>query len=182
MDYRFTLSGDDSENYDLVNNYGLIAPIIPPQGKEFSELITISSEDWEKLAAIQIRRFQSKECQDGINWDLSNSGWENIEVTTLTAEVMCPLTGRWVNALIGAIGLEVHKYPDLSLLCFCWVHPFWRGRGLVGEELGILLKQHRPILIEEPISKTMDALLKKLSYDKTSERLFHRAAINSGSE
>lgn len=63
--------------YDECNS-GLIRPIPAPIGASYDEEITIASPNWQKLACVALRRYQSNECHDGMQWDTSDDGWVDV--------------------------------------------------------------------------------------------------------
>lgn len=60
-------------------NACILRPISAPKGAKYSKKITIESSEWEKHACVALRRYQSRECGDGMSRDTSDAGWKNVE-------------------------------------------------------------------------------------------------------
>lgn len=137
---------------------GLIRPIPAPREKIFDEKITIASPDWQKLACVAIRRFQGKECDQGMSWDISDRAWENIEAYTFT-ECMATLDGNGTrDCLIGLV--TIANVSDQPYLSTAWIHPFYRGKGKMKHLWEQLTEEYGDDLqVELPCTPSMQAFL-----------------------
>ena len=108
--------------------------IIRPQpseiGKCFDEWINIDSDLWQRERIVQIRRYQSIECSDGMNMDTSSACWQGIDVFPLTADLPDGKTSDTRQYLVGGVCFKTYSGGQV-VLEFCWIHPFWRNRGLL---------------------------------------------------
>jgi hypothetical protein len=109
-------------------NACILRPISAPKGAEFSEKISIESSDWEKHACVALRRYQSRECGDGMSWDTSDAGWKNVEAYPLTDRLAIPGTGDERDCLIGLVTMNITEGCP-ALLSTVWIHPLYRRQG-----------------------------------------------------
>ena len=155
------------KHYEDISN-GIIRPQLAPESKKFDAPINGSSAEWQRQACVQIRRYQSRECQDGMSMDTSPECWENVEVWPMT-ETYYPDEENNFEGLIGAIGFEKNvEYAYLSekqtVLQFCWIHPFHRNKGLLKKQWPKLLKSYGPFLVSPPKTNQMQGFLKSVGY------------------
>lgn len=124
-------SCDTSDARDLLFdecNACILRPISAPKGAKFSEKITIKSSDWEKHACVALRRYQSRECGDGMSWDTSDAGWKNVEAYPLTDRLAIPGTQDERDCLIGLVTMNITEGCP-ALLSTVWIHPLYRRQG-----------------------------------------------------
>tara|TARA_R110001606_G_scaffold354477_1_gene505186 strand:- start:1164 stop:2159 length:996 start_codon:yes stop_codon:yes gene_type:complete len=143
--------------YDECNS-GLIRPLPAPTGLFFEEEITISSPDWQKLACVAIRRYQSKECKDGMNWNISDQGWSGVVAYPLIEKIQNITDSGFRECLIGLITINI-KDPKKPYLSTAWIHPFYRQKGKMKALWRILTEKYGELDVEEPNSN-MQAFLK----------------------
>ncbi|GAB3487430.1 GNAT family N-acetyltransferase [Marinomonas epiphytica] len=139
---------------------GLIRPIPAPRGETYNEKVTISSPDWQKLACVAIRRFQGKECDQGMSWDISDQAWKNIEAYTFT-ECMATLDGSGTrDCLIGLV--TIANVSDQPYLSTAWIHPFYRGKGKMKQLWEQVTEEYGDDLYVEQPNTSMEAFLKSV--------------------
>ena len=109
-------------------NACILRPISAPKGTKFSEKITIESSEWEKHACVAFRRFQSRECKDGMSWDTSDAGWKDVEAYPLTDRLVVPGTSEERECLIGLVTMNINEGTP-ALLSTVWIHPLYRRQG-----------------------------------------------------
>jgi len=128
---------------------GLIRPIPAPRGMSYDDIITVKSPAWQKHACVAIRRYQSKECKDGMSWDTSDAGWENVKVHPLTEFLTLVDKTEVRQCLIGQVTM-VQDANDVSSLSTVWVHPFYRRKGLLSGIWHSLRNVYGDFHVEEP--------------------------------
>ena len=144
----------DEANGHFLNetHAGIIRPIPAPKGMRYNNEVTIDSPLWQKLACVALRRYQSKECQDGMKWDVSDSGWADIIAFTFTEEHLPIINSSQTrNSLIGLVTMNVSN-TDTPYLSTVWIHPFYRRRGLLSGLWPVLKERFGDFDIEEPNS------------------------------
>ena len=109
-------------------NACILRPISAPKGTKFSGKITIESSEWEKHACVAFRRFQSRECKDGMSWDTSDAGWKDVEAYPLTDRLVVPGTSEERDCLIGLVTMNMNEGAP-ALLSTVWIHPLYRRQG-----------------------------------------------------
>ncbi|MFT6779780.1 MAG: hypothetical protein ACJAV1_003724 [Paraglaciecola sp.] len=141
--------------------------IIRPQpaniGLCFDEWIDIDSDLWQKECTEQIRRYQSIECSDGFSMDTSDECWKNLQVFPFTSDLFDEELCETRQYLVGAVGFIKYK-NDIVVLEFCWLHPFWRNRGLLKKSWCEFSYHFGEFYISKPRTKTMQSLLDSVSY------------------
>lgn len=145
--------------YDECNS-GLIRPIPAPTGLFYEEEITLSSPDWQKLACVAIRRYQSKECDDGMNWDISEQGWSDVVAYPLIERIQNITDFEFRECLIGLITINI-KSPNKPYLSTAWIHPFYRRKGKMTALWRKLTEKYGELDVEAPNSN-MQAFLKSV--------------------
>jgi len=144
-------------------NAGLIRPIPAPVGLSYDEEITINSPDWQKLACVALRRYQSKECHDGMLWDTTDDGWINVIAYPFIEEIQSLDNSGYRQCLVGLVTINnSNAYsPYLSTV---WIHPFYRRRGLLSKLWPKLQELHgNNFEIEQP-NENMKAFLKSVTH------------------
>jgi len=141
----------------------IIRPLPANIGKFFDEWIDINSDLWQKECAVQIRRYQSIECLDGFRMDTSDECWENLQVFPFTSDLFDEEFGETRQYLVGAVGFSKNK-NDIVKLDFCWLHPFWRNRGLLKKIWCEFSYHFGEFYVSEPRTKTMQGFLDSVSY------------------
>ncbi|MDO6527373.1 hypothetical protein Q4519_16970 [Motilimonas sp. 1_MG-2023] len=143
---------------------GLIRAIPAPAGAKYDEKITICSPDWQKLACIAIRRYQSKECSDGMGWDISDEGWNDVTAHPFVESLPTLDGSGYRDCLVGLVTMKCleGENPSLSTV---WIHPFYRRRGFLKRLWSDLKDEYGDFKIEAPNSN-MQAFIKAM--DKSS--------------
>ncbi len=161
----------DIKNSDIADNKfydecsaGLIRAIPAPKGTSFDETITIHSLDWQKLACVAIRRYQSRECRDGMSWDLSFDGWSDVVVYPLVEELRTIEGDEMRPCLIGLVTMNIGN-SDAPYLSTVWIHPFYRGQRKLSNLWPKLTSEYGQFQIEQPNSN-MQAFLKSVGHTK----------------
>ena len=145
---------------------GLVRPQLAPLGQDFDEWITVRSKEWQQEACVQIRRYQSRECNDGISMDTSYECWRRVKIK--------PFTDRFYDkkddmrhGLIGAAAFELETFvggTERYAMQFCWLHPFYRGKGLLRKAWPDLNEKFGDFWVSQPRSRAMQAFLASLGY------------------
>ena len=148
-------------------NACIIRPIPAPKEAEYSSKITISSPDWEKLACVALRRYQHRECRDGMSWDISNEGWKNVEAYPFTEKLVVPGTSEERDCLIGLVTMNINE-GCLPLLSTVWLHPLFRRKGKLKNLWSDLKYKYGNFDVEQP-NANMKAFMKAMSDSKKSE-------------
>ena len=111
---------------------GLIRPIPAPIGASYDEEITINSPDWQKLACVALRRYQSKECHDGMQWDTTDHGWTEVIAYPFVEEIQSMDNSGYRQCLVGLVTIN-NSNANSPYLSTVWIHPFYRRRGLLSK-------------------------------------------------
>lgn len=142
-------------------NACIIRPIPAPKGAEYSAKITIASPDWEKLACVALRRYQSRECRDGLSWDISDEGWINVEAHPFIEKLVVPSTNEQRDCLIGLVTMNINE-GCRPLLSTVWLHPLFRRKGKFKDLWSELKYNYGNFDVEQPNSN-MKAFMKAMS-------------------
>lgn len=121
----------DMKFYDECNA-GLIRPIPAPVGSSYDEEITINSPDWQKLACVALRRYQCKECHDGMRWDTTDHGWIDVIAYPFIEEIQSLDNSGYRQCLVGLVTIN-NSNANSPYLSTVWIHPFYRRRGLLSK-------------------------------------------------
>ena len=65
---------------------------------------------------------------------------------------------------VGAIGFRWREYtnaPEQLVLAWVWIHPFFRRQGILTAHWDMLKRLYGNFKVEPPLSKAMDAFLKR---------------------
>ena len=141
----------------------VIRPQKARKGKTFDEWVTVDSELWQKKAMVQIRQYQKLECQDGGAMDESNECWHNIEIFPFVDNYFDQKTHEYRQWVVGAVCFE--KYQDGAVeISFCWIHPFWRSKGLLKKHWASFKSKFGTFYVSAPRSNSMQGFLKSVGY------------------
>ncbi len=142
---------------------GLIRPIPAPMGASYDEEITINSPDWQKLACVALRRYQSKECHDGMLWDTTDNGWIDVVAYPFIKEIQSMDNSDYRQYLVGLVTIN-NSNANSSYLSTVWIHPFYR-RGRLLSNLWPKLQERygSNFEIEQP-NENMKAFLKSVKH------------------
>ncbi len=143
--------------------------IIRPQkakiNYQFDSWITTNSPTWQKKSLVQIRRYQAIECNDGFFMDESDQCWKQIEIYPFIDEFYDEKRNIMREWLIG--GACFYKEDDDTVdLHFCWIHPFYRNKGLLKKAWPIFKKRFGHFSISEPISKSFQGFLYSIGHSE----------------
>lgn len=141
--------------------------IIRPQkakiGCMFDDWVTIASERWQKQALIQIRRYQAIECNDGFSMDISDQCWRNVEIYPFIDDFYDENRNEMRQWLIG--GACFSKFDDDSVeMDFCWIHPFFRNKGLLKKAWLEFKSRYGNFYVSQPRTKAMEGFLSSVGY------------------
>ncbi|MEO3684659.1 hypothetical protein ABHN84_20555 [Shewanella vesiculosa] len=160
---------NDIKNSDIASNIlydevsaGLIRAIPAPKGMSFDETITINSPDWQKLACVAIRRYQSQECGDGMSWDISNDGWRDV-IAYPFLEDLPTLDGSEIKQCLVGLVTMIVQAPKSSYLSTVWIHPFFRRKQKLTSLWDTLKFEYGEFPIEDPNSN-MRGFLKSVNH------------------
>lgn len=135
----------------------IIRPQNAKQGAKFDEWITSKSPIWQRRAVVQMRRYQSLECKDGMDWREDAEGWDVCEAYAFL-EDHWNTKEEYVQQLIGAAGFSSRTHNKSFFLNFCWIHPFWRKMGLLGNAWPKFIERYGDFPVPSP-SKNMKSFL-----------------------
>lgn len=142
---------------------GLIRPIPAPVGASYDEEITISSPEWQKLACVALRRYQSNECHDGMQWDTTDDGWVDVVAYPFIKEIQSMDNSGRRQCLVGLVTIN-NSNINAPYLSTVWIHPFYRGKRLLSNLWPKLQKRYGSNFgIEQPNSN-MKAFLKSVKH------------------
>lgn len=142
---------------------GLIRPIPAPVGASYDEEITINSPDWQKLACVALRRYQSKECHDGMQWDTSDDGWIDVIAYPFIEEIQSIDNSGYRQCLVGLVTIN-NSNANSPYLSTVWIHPFYRRGGLLSKLWQKLQERYgNNFEIEQP-NENMKAFLKSVKH------------------
>ena len=142
---------------------GLIRPIPAPVGASYDEEITINSSDWQKLACVALRRYQSKECHDGMQWDTTDLGWIDVIAYPFIEEIQSMDNSGYRQCLVGLVTINKsnENSPHLSTV---WIHPFYRRGGLLSKLWPKLQEQYGSNFEIEQPNENMKGFLKSVKH------------------
>lgn len=146
--------------FEETNNL-IIRPIPAPIGCKYNETITINSPDWQKEACVALRRYQSKECGDGFNWDISDEGWKNVVVYPIVEDIKMIDSQEFRECLIGQVTMITPKNSNVYLSTV-WIHPFRRNQGKLSRLWQELVSTYGKFQVEKP-NANMQAFMAKNS-------------------
>ena len=139
----------------------ILRPIPAPMGAEFDKEITINSPTWQKHACVALRRYQAKECRDGMQWNVADEGWQNLIVYPVIDVVQSLDSSTVRECLIGLITVNTGN-PDHPYLSTAWIHPFYRRQGRMTKLWKQLTDKYGTLDVEEPNSD-MQSFLNKVN-------------------
>ncbi|MBZ4241496.1 hypothetical protein LAN32_23985, partial [Mycobacterium tuberculosis] len=84
-----------------------------PVGESYDEEIKINSPYWQKLACVALRRYQSKECHDGMQWDTTDNGWIDVVAYPFIKEIQSLDNSGYRQCLVGLVTINISNanYP-----------------------------------------------------------------------
>lgn len=148
-------------------NESVIEPQVARYGLKFQTWIDIRSPQWQREACVQLRRYQSRECDDGMSMDASSECWVKVECRAFSEKIYKP-DGRMRMGLIGAVGFErdvvFEDGRKLNVMQFAWLHPFCRNKGFVKSAWPEFIRRFGKFYVSTPRSPSMQALLKQVAY------------------
>ena len=124
----------------------------------FDDWIDINSPRWQRRPIVQIRRYQSLECNDGFSWDMSDDGWKRAQIFTFTD--FGHYRGDLAHYLIGAAGFATYDWG--IQLDFCWLHPFYRNNGRLKSAWPSFKERFGEFKVSKPQSPAMAGFLASL--------------------
>ncbi len=142
---------------------GLIRPIPAPVGASYDEEITINSPDWQKLACVALRRYQSKECHDGMQWDTTDHGWIDVIAYPFIKEIPSMDNSGNRQCLVGLVTIN-NSNANSPYLSTVWIHPFYRREGLLSNLWGKLQERYGSNFEIEQPNENMKAFLKSVKH------------------
>lgn len=148
--------------YDECNS-GLIRPIPAPIGASYDEEITIASPNWQKLACVALRRYQSNECHDGMQWDTSDDGWVDVVAYPFIKEIQSIDNSGWRQCLVGLVTIN-NSNVNAPYLSTVWIHPFYRGERLLSNLWPKLQARYGSRFEIEQPNENMKAFLKSVKH------------------
>ena len=141
-----------------------ISPLKALSNKNFDQWVTSKSPKWQRKHIVMIRRYQKYECDDGCIMDTSDKLWEEIQAFTFTDTYFDKKKGVYREWLIGSACFYRYKYG--MQLDFCWLHPFWRNKGLLRDSWPQFIERFGNFYLSRPISKSMQGFLNSVNYNE----------------
>ena len=145
-----------------VKGQNIIRPLALGKAEEFGSWVDKDSPLWQREYFVHIRRYQASECNDGFYMDDSDSSWENLVVYPFVEHVRDD-SGSYVKALVGAAGF-IQDSAGESQLEYCWIHPFFRNKGLLRSAWYEFKYKFGDFIVSQPRTKAMDAFLENVGY------------------
>ncbi|HCM9143864.1 hypothetical protein Q5738_19050 [Citrobacter werkmanii] len=142
---------------------GLIRPIPAPVGASYDEEITINSPDWQKLACVALRRYQSKECHDGMQWDTSYHSWIDVIAYPFIKEIQSMDNSGYRQCLVGLVTIN-NSDVSSPYLSTVWIHPFYRRGGLLSNLWPKLQERYGSNFEIEQPNENMKVFLKSVKH------------------
>lgn len=136
----------------------IIRPQKPRQGSTFDKWVTKNSAIWQRKHFVQIRRYQHLECRDGMSMDTTDECWEDVVAYSFLSDFYDDNNNE-LNCLVGAAGFTKNEYG--TTLEFCWIHPFFRGKGLLKNAWPKFIDYFGEFHVGEPHSHAMKGFLNR---------------------
>lgn len=153
----------DIKQYDDARIKQIIRPQKARIGCRFDDWVTIGSEKWQKQALVQIRRYQSLECNDGFFMDTSDQCWCHVEIYPFVEDFYDERRSEFRQWLIG--GAAFSKFEDNSVeMDFCWIHPFFRNKGLLKCAWPTFKRRYGNFYVSHPRTEAMKGFLSSIGY------------------
>ena len=149
------------QDYKEATLLNIIRPQTAPKGKTFDVWITASSPKWQRLAVVQLTRYlclETKYRQD-LNEDAASWKNNNTAVFAITGDVLCRY-GQERQALVGM--MTFHQFHHNPVLYHCYIHPFFRSKGLMKDAWKMACIRYPAFEIESPLSPAMEGFLAKV--------------------
>ena len=128
-----------------------IRPLKALSNKNFDQWVTSMSPKWQRKHIVMIRRYQKYECNDGGSMNTSNELWRGIQAFTFTDKYFDRKKGTYREWLIGSACFKRYEYG--VRLDFCWLHPFWRNKGLLKKTWPQFIERFGNFYLSRPISR-----------------------------
>jgi hypothetical protein len=140
--------------------YKILRPQCAPRGKKYDEWITSSSSRWQRIAVVQLSRYLSLETGYRQDFDENVETWNTnkIETYSITEDILSK-DGEERNALIGILTF-LNSGPK-PVLYHCYIHPFFRSKGLMDSAWDLVKAKTPHFDIEPPLSNAMKRFLHK---------------------
>lgn len=149
-----------NSNYNDAAIYKILRPQNAPLGRAFDEWITASSPQWQRKAVVQMTRYLSLETGYRQDSEEHIETWKKnkTEVFSITKNLLCK-DEQERNALIGII--TFHKFSDIPVLYHCYIHPFYRRKGIMAKSWETVKVKFPQFEVEPPISPAMTRFMQK---------------------
>jgi len=154
----------DKENYHDAKHRHIIRPQKAKAGCSFDSWVTRESALWQRKSFVQIRRYQSIECGDGMFMDTSDDSWQNVEILSVTETCYANDCPRGREILIGAVCFDNNPHHDYAVLSFCWIHPFWRNKGKLKSLWPQIKERFSEFYVSTPQTPAMEYFLKSVGH------------------
>lgn len=151
----------NEQKFQLEAASKIVRPIPAPQGAKFDKEITINSPLWQKEACVALRRYQAKECRDGMRWGTEDEGWQNMIAYPVIDQIPSLDGSAMRECIVGlaTINTSIPAHPYLSTV---WIHPFYRRQGRITKLWKQLINKYGTLDVEEPNSN-MQSFLSKVN-------------------
>jgi hypothetical protein len=149
--------------YDDARIHQIIRPQKPLKGREFDRWVASDSDVWQRKYFTQLRRYQSMECRDGMMMDESDECWEFAVAYSFLGDYYDRRSEELRYWLIGAACFSVEA--RLPVLEFCWLHPFYRGRGLLKRAWPDFVDRFGEFYVSTPRTSAMRGFLTSVGYE-----------------
>ncbi|MDI3440222.1 hypothetical protein QLG07_12195 [Erwinia sp. V90_4] len=156
------VSEADMKLYDECHA-GFVRPIPAPVGALYDEEITINSPNWQKLACVALRRYQSKECHDGMHMDITDHCWIDVIAYPFIEEIQSMDNSGNRQCLVGLVTI-INSNANSPYLSTVWIHPFYRRRGLLSKLWPKLQERYGSNFEIEQPNVNMKAFLKSVKH------------------
>ncbi|MES2671359.1 MAG: hypothetical protein V4673_13210 [Pseudomonadota bacterium] len=155
--------------YEEARTEKIIRPQKPRSGFEFDLWVTKKSAHWQRKHFVQIRRYQAIECNDGMFMTTSDDCWRDFVAYSFLEDYYDKKTDSLKCWLVGTAGFTDNDTE--KVLEYCWIHPFWRGRGLLRRAWPKFSERFGPFHVSHPHSSAMRGFLTSVGYQEPGQAL-----------
>lgn len=161
-----------TSDYEEANYQKILRPQSAAKGKIFDTWITSTSPEWQRLAVVQLTRYLSLET--GYRQDLNEyaNSWASNKTTVFAiTEDITSRDGIERQSLVGMLTFHHFDNDPVPVLYHCYLHPFFRNKGLMKKAWQDVQVRFPRFEIEPPLTLAMKHFLGKVDYSIVEEPL-----------
>ena len=129
----------------------IIRPQTAAKGNAFDAWITATSPEWQRVAVVQLTRYLSLETKYRQDLEEHAAPWvQNKTAAFAITDDVVNKDGQERQALIGT--MTFHQFHQNPVLYHCYLHPFYRGKGLLENAWREARIRYPAFEIEPPLS------------------------------